>query len=140
MIQQFYFCVFIQENKITNVKSYMHLYVYCSIIYKIWARYGSNLIVHPIDEQIKKYIVCMYAHVYTHIYMCVHVCVQDIYVCICYAYVCQRVYILLGLSTQGLETIVVRLMETIRCFNRNLGLSHSALLGSTRRFSCHQCG
>lgn len=39
-----------KENRTTNVKNYMHLYVYCSIIYKIWARYGSNLIVHPIDE------------------------------------------------------------------------------------------
>ena len=33
MIQQFHFCVFIQRNKNTNLKRYMHPYVHCSIIY-----------------------------------------------------------------------------------------------------------
>ena len=48
MIQKFYFWYLSKENKSTNKKRYMHLYVHYSIIYN--PRYRSSLSAHPIAE------------------------------------------------------------------------------------------
>lgn len=52
-----------KENKITNLKRYMHLYVHCSTIYW-YPRYGSNAV--SIVRRMDKDMVCVYINIHTY--------------------------------------------------------------------------
>ena len=68
MIQQLHFGVFTQENGNTNLKTYMHLIVYCSIIYN--SQHVEATLGPLIDERINKmWYICtkIFSHYVVHL-------------------------------------------------------------------------